>query len=433
MLAWALDRGDASAALRLTTRGVWFLWSIRGVRRHESRWLVQALDVAERDPASIDPALLGHGYHSLGMHLQHTGELEAACDRIESGIRYLRQAGDHAGVARAIGNLATTVADRGRYDEASRLLKEAVAIQREMGDPRLLTIPLLNLGATAISAGDLAGARAALADAAEVIARVGDTRDRAYFLTFDGIAALHSGQVEEAHGLLEDGLGRAREVQDASAVAMASTYLALASHRSGRSALAASTLVEPLSIVEQMGMRPLACLVLDVLAEILIDRGRAADGVRVLGATAGIELATGSGVRPVDRATRQRLTETARLALGSETFAAAEATGQALGFEEAMAAAIASAESAAKESDTAFGPVEVEPDATSPSAPFGDLTPREQEILVLVVEGHSDREIADLLSLSHRTVSSHVGHLLAKLGVRTRTAATAVALRERLV
>jgi predicted ATPase/DNA-binding CsgD family transcriptional regulator len=430
ILAWALDRGDAATALRLTTKGVWFLWGIRGIRREESRWLVRALDLAERDPASIDPALLGHGLHSLGIYLQRTGELEAACDRIETAVRYLEEAGDRVGMARAIVNLANTIADRGRYDEASRLLEEAVAIQRELGDPRLLIIPLLNLGATAIGAGDLAAARAALADAAEVIGRVGDARDRAYFLTFDGIAALHSGRIGEAHGLLAEALGRAREVQDTSAVAMASTYLALASHRSGRSAAAAQALVEPLTLVGQMGTRPLACLVLGVLAEILTDGGRAEDGARVLGATVGIEIATGGGTRPVDRATRQRLTEAARLALGPERFVAAEAAGRALGFEEAIAEGIALAESAAQEGDPALGAVEAGPGVPARSGPLAELTAREHEILLLVAEGHSDREIADLLSISHRTASNHVSRILAKLDVPTRTAAAAIALRD---
>lgn len=44
-------------------------------------------------------------------------------------------------------------------------------------------------------------------------------------------------------------------------------------------------------------------------------------------------------------------------------------------------------------------------------------------MLRLVAAGHTDREIADLLFLSHRTVNAHVARILAKLAVGTRRAA----------
>jgi DNA-binding CsgD family transcriptional regulator len=62
-----------------------------------------------------------------------------------------------------------------------------------------------------------------------------------------------------------------------------------------------------------------------------------------------------------------------------------------------------------------------------------DLTPREREVLRLLVEGKSDREIAAALFMGPRTVSWHVGHNLAKLDVESRTAAAATALRNGIV
>jgi DNA-binding NarL/FixJ family response regulator len=52
--------------------------------------------------------------------------------------------------------------------------------------------------------------------------------------------------------------------------------------------------------------------------------------------------------------------------------------------------------------------------------------------LVLLVEGRSDKEIADVLSISSRTVGAHVTHLLTRLGVETRTAAATYAVRHGL-
>lgn len=57
------------------------------------------------------------------------------------------------------------------------------------------------------------------------------------------------------------------------------------------------------------------------------------------------------------------------------------------------------------------------------------LTPREAEVLELVTQGRSNKQIASELSLGLRTVESHVSSLLAKLGVASRTEAVAFALR----
>lgn len=70
--------------------------------------------------------------------------------------------------------------------------------------------------------------------------------------------------------------------------------------------------------------------------------------------------------------------------------------------------------------------------APKPRYPAG-LSAREVEVLALLVEGLSNREIADRLSVSHRTVMNHVSNILGKLGVTSRTAAATVALREGLI
>jgi ATP/maltotriose-dependent transcriptional regulator MalT len=64
-------------------------------------------------------------------------------------------------------------------------------------------------------------------------------------------------------------------------------------------------------------------------------------------------------------------------------------------------------------------------------APLG-LTPREQEVLRLLAEGRSNREIAEELFISAKTASVHVSNILAKLGVHSRGAAAATAHRLRL-
>ncbi len=60
--------------------------------------------------------------------------------------------------------------------------------------------------------------------------------------------------------------------------------------------------------------------------------------------------------------------------------------------------------------------------------PFG-LTPRERQVLTLVSEGRTNREIGDTLYMAEKTASVHVSRILSKLGVRSRTEAAAVAHR----
>jgi DNA-binding NarL/FixJ family response regulator len=59
--------------------------------------------------------------------------------------------------------------------------------------------------------------------------------------------------------------------------------------------------------------------------------------------------------------------------------------------------------------------------AASPEAPLGGLTPREQEVVVLLARGMSNRQIADELVISPHTVQRHVENILGKLGFSSRT------------
>ena len=71
--------------------------------------------------------------------------------------------------------------------------------------------------------------------------------------------------------------------------------------------------------------------------------------------------------------------------------------------------------------------------ASGSPRPVPGLTPREIEVLRLLVAGMSDREIAATLSISERTAGNHVQHAMQKIGVDSRTAAAIFAVRHNLV
>ena len=75
-----------------------------------------------------------------------------------------------------------------------------------------------------------------------------------------------------------------------------------------------------------------------------------------------------------------------------------------------------------------FGQVVSEPEEP-PGAPHPDLTPRQVEVLRLLEQGHSTRQIAEELHLSTETVRNHVRSVLRAMGVHSRIEAVAAARR----
>jgi DNA-binding NarL/FixJ family response regulator len=78
---------------------------------------------------------------------------------------------------------------------------------------------------------------------------------------------------------------------------------------------------------------------------------------------------------------------------------------------------------------------ELQPDRHQPSGtpsaadPLAELTDREREVLALLAQGQTNRQIAEALTITPNTVKKHVDHVLQKLSVNTRSAAAAIAAR----
>src|SRR6185437_4043354 len=98
--------------------------------------------------------------------------------------------------------------------------------------------------------------------------------------------------------------------------------------------------------------------------------------------------------------------DVARNSLGEERFDALSGRGYAMSLSAALAVARSEAPAA---------------DAAAPGAAVKSLTRREKEVAELVAEGLGNREIAEQLYLSKRTVDSHLEHIFTKLGFTSRT------------
>jgi DNA-binding NarL/FixJ family response regulator len=147
--------------------------------------------------------------------------------------------------------------------------------------------------------------------------------------------------------------------------------------------------------------------------------GQSEAAARLFGAAEALAGAIGYVRRPPEQQRLERDAAVARAALGEARFGAAWAAGQTLRDEQAVAeaqAVLARLDARSTPSSTTGSALEI-----------GALTPREQEVLALMCAHLQDREIAERLFLSPRTVESHVSHILAKLEVRSRREAVAVA------
>jgi DNA-binding NarL/FixJ family response regulator len=104
--------------------------------------------------------------------------------------------------------------------------------------------------------------------------------------------------------------------------------------------------------------------------------------------------------------------------------------------KDAEADEIVAAISAAHRGEVHLDPVaarKLTQSMVSPQRSAMVLTPREREILVLVAQGRSNRDIANVLVISERTARTHVSSVLSKLALASRTQAALWAVREGLV
>jgi ATP/maltotriose-dependent transcriptional regulator MalT len=162
------------------------------------------------------------------------------------------------------------------------------------------------------------------------------------------------------------------------------------------------------------------------VAMLALAAGRPARAARLFGAAVGQREAIGNPFKLPERAVYDQAIDAARAQLPADDFAAAWEGGRALSPAEAAADAFAAL-------DEIGSGVTTGAPASPDSGLVAGLTGRELEVLRLLVAGGSNREIADALFVSPRTVQAHLANLFGKLDVHTRAGAVARAYELGLV
>jgi non-specific serine/threonine protein kinase len=379
-LMWLDQTGDREAVLRLAG-AISLYWYVHEDLREGLAWLECALDDAAEMPADIPaPAQLG-----AGMLSHYVTDDVRAVPWAEASLALYRTVDDAWGMAFALLLLGIVSEDAGNYDQAASYFSESLVRARAAENRVLTGLSLIHLGVVAWGQGDRERATRWVIDALEVQrANGGVIYGAAESLAFLGLLACESGD-----------LARSVEL-----------------HR------------ESLSLHVERGYIEVLAVNLADVAILALAAGRPERAVRLFGAAVAQRDAIGNPFKLPERDVYERGTAAAREQLG-DRFAAAWNAGRACSLADAVADAFATLDE--------FDGLATSTSISAPPGIEASLTSRELEVLRLLVAGGSNREIADALFVSHRTVQAHVANLFAKLDVHSRAAAVSRAYELGLV
>ncbi len=415
-LAWSLEAPDrADTALRLAEALHWF-WYLRGHYHEGWQWLeaVLAKSAATERTMARAKALAGAGVLAFPQ-----SAFVAARSRLRESIAIGRELGRPATVAYALHFLAMGDLPHTESAELHERAAESVALFREAGDRWGLAMALRGLGMVALVTRQFDQADAPFAESLALTRELGDAWCLARVLHYAGELARSRGDDERARALYEESLTLYRKLDLRNPAAIVLYNLGHIAEHQGNAELGLTYFTEALHrhVEHDNHLNIGHCL--GGIAGMATSLERPTSAARLFGATDALFARIGASMWPVDKVDDDRHRASARAGLGEDAFATAYAAGQALPLEQAIAEAFAVQD----EIDAAARAAEAS-SFDEPVAAVG-LTSRELEILRLLTRRATDREIADQLSISPRTVMHHVSNLLAKLGAANRRAAAA--------
>ncbi|MGD9712329.1 MAG: LuxR C-terminal-related transcriptional regulator, partial [Thermomicrobiales bacterium] len=292
---------------------------------------------------------------------------------VRHGIELAEEAGDEWAAAFGWGILGLVAEDSGRYEDAVAPLERALEIADRLAFPATIGLVLDHLGVVAWGRGNPAGAVEYWNRGLAVHRAVEDEWGAAIALSYLGIAACERGDLATALDMQRESLTYRWDIRNTEDVAHGLANLAM----------------------------------------IAVAGGHPQQAARLFAASESTHELIGNPVKEPERSIYQKYIDRTRIALGEDLFRETWAVGRMLPLDIAVAEALT--------------PFEIRADAEE--RPFG-LTAREMDVLRLMVEGQTDKDIADQLFISTRTAQGHVSHILGKMSVPSRTAATSLAIRE---
>jgi DNA-binding CsgD family transcriptional regulator len=381
-LAWAIDH-DPPVALRLAG-ALWCLWRVRGYPSEGRGWLERALAAT----TGLQTPARAKALDWAGDLAWLQGDNARAAAAHEESLALSRASGDRAGEARALFGLADVARRTDTAEVAAARYRAALDLYQALGSDVWVAASLASIGLLARASGDGGAAVALLEQAVARYRAVGFTWGLAWAIRLLAAAHRAAANLERAASLYNEGL-------------------TLAGANADRRGLAAA---------------------LAGLAEIAVNWGDHRSAARLLGAAEHLTAVAGVPLALIVGPEIEAAAAQAKSDLGTAIYDAEQAAGRDLSLEALSETATSLAPSR--------GGVRPIPPPSSAGEPHGDshgLSARELDVLRLLTQGRSTQQIADELSVSPRTVTTHVGNLMGKLGVNTRAAAVAFALQRKIV
>jgi non-specific serine/threonine protein kinase len=368
-LGWALEH-DAAAAIRcLETFGVY--WWRRGLYSEARRWLEQSLASGRTLPATARAS----AQHGLSLFATTQGDYAEGQRCGEAALVLYRELDDRPGISNALFGLGRVALFTGDHQRALQLFEECRAVD---GDAEVSQAGVF---------GNLSS------------------------------AAITGGEYERAAAYLDEGLERARRFGDLAGIALLLERAATLALKMDDAPRARQLLVESLAILQRhQPERRYATQALETCAWLAAVEHQPERAARLLGAVGREREAMGVPVPPSIQAEYDQFVPLATAQIDSAGWDLARSEGAAMTLEEAIAYAL--------QDEPARSPVA----AAVPSI----LSPRELDVLRLLVDGRSNQEIAAVLSISPNTVANHVANIMNKLGLDSRTAVVAWAVRHEI-
>ena len=293
------------------------------------------------------------------------------------------------------------------YADARALHDEALAAARALDDVRAQAAALNGLGLVAACTNELVEATRRFGEALRLNRRLDDRAALATNLNNLGRVAHYLGQNEQAVSFQTDSLSLRREIGDAWGQAIALSDQADAVLGTGDAERALALQRESLALWRALGSTWGVAYVLEGLLGVELARGRPVDAVRSAAAAAALRERIGEPASPVRAAEVASHLAQARRQLAPAAFESAWSEGRTL--------------DPTAPDEAATPPPAPTPPALPSDAPLDPLSAREREVAVLVARGLTNRQVAEELIISERTVDVHVARILNKLGFATRS------------
>jgi predicted ATPase/DNA-binding CsgD family transcriptional regulator len=412
-LGWALEH-DPDGAMQLATALA--PWLRQRGRLVEARARLSAA-VARSSPSAETwaSAQLWLGY--LSSHSAdpgdgadyHTAAIEAFRDREPSRVLVTALAGGRAVARLNLGDVPGAVEDARR----------ALALARELGDPASQLLALTAMTATTCFAGDTAEALDWARQAQELLPldSCGDEARWCHYLVAMVLTSL--GELDSARRVCTAGLARSRQLDDLANLVPLLEVMADLERLAGNPAEAGACLQEAVAVAARIGHSLALASLIDRCAHLCAATGRWADAVTLWAAHAADTKRRGWPADPGNAGRPAQVAPQVEQALDPGQLREAEERGARMPFSAAVELAVMVAVA-----------VQEEPGEPGPGKL---LSAREQQLVTLVAQGHTNAEIAAQLYISIRTVSSHLDRIRDKTGYRRRADLTRLALTEGLV